>query len=74
MPTTTWDLAGNTGNTAAAFLGTTDAQPLVLKTVSVERVRIDKDGNVGIGTSTPRPSISGLSTLSAMPETSRSTV
>ncbi len=28
----------------------------------------------GIGTSTPRPSISGLSTLSAMPETSRSTV
>ena len=35
------------------FLGTTDGQPLVIRTDSVEVVRIDVAGNVGIGTDIP---------------------
>jgi hypothetical protein len=35
------------------FLGTTDAQPLVIRTNNVERVRVTANGNVGIGTTNP---------------------
>jgi len=49
-----WVLAGNTGtNPPTDFLGTTDAEPLVIKTNGSEHVRIDTNGNVGIGTSSP---------------------
>lgn len=48
-----WMLGGNTGTTPGTdFLGTNDAQDLVIKTNGTERVRINGfTGNVGIGTS-----------------------
>jgi hypothetical protein len=49
-----WALTGNSGtNPAVNFLGTTDAQPLVIRTNNTERVRVTATGNVGIGTSSP---------------------
>jgi len=53
VPITTWELSGNTGNGSNVFLGTTDAQPIVMKTNNAERMRIDASGNVGVGTATP---------------------
>lgn len=45
-----WDTQGNTGtNPATHFLGTKDAQDLVLKTNNTERIRINSTGNIGIG-------------------------
>src|SRR5688500_16895431 len=49
-----WDLTGNSGtNQANNFLGTTDTQPLVIRTSAQERMRITPEGRVGIGTRTP---------------------
>ncbi|MBL7997976.1 MAG: hypothetical protein JNL32_04995 [Candidatus Kapabacteria bacterium] len=48
-----WNLVGNGGtNPSLNFLGTTDAQPLSLRTSNAERLRILANGNVGIGTAT----------------------
>jgi hypothetical protein len=48
-----WELTGNSGtNPATNFLGTTDIQPLVIRTNGAEAMRIDPSGNVGLGTST----------------------
>jgi hypothetical protein len=49
-----WALTGNSGmNPAVNFLGTTDAQPLVIRTNNTERMRVTATGNVGIGTTSP---------------------
>ncbi|MCS7226974.1 MAG: hypothetical protein NZ821_08290, partial [Gloeomargarita sp. SKYB31] len=49
-----WSLTGNSGtNPAAHFLGTTDNQPLVIRTNNQERIRIAPNGDVGIGTNNP---------------------
>ncbi len=49
-----WTLTGNAGTDPAInFLGTTDNQPLVIRTNNLERMRISTTGNVGIGISTP---------------------
>jgi hypothetical protein len=49
-----WELTGNSGtNPATDFLGTTDSQPLVIKTSGAEVLRINPDRNVGIGTANP---------------------
>jgi hypothetical protein len=48
-----WDLTGNAGTTATNFLGTTDDQPLIIKTNNSEAMRIDPSGKVGIGTNSP---------------------
>jgi hypothetical protein len=45
-----WDLTGNAGTTAANFLGTTDDQPLVIKTNNSQAMQVDPNGHVGIGT------------------------
>lgn len=47
-----WDTDGNSV-TNANFLGTTNKKPLVFKTMNQERMRILKNGNVGIGTNNP---------------------
>ncbi len=49
-----WGLSGNEATTAGTnFLGTTDAQDLVLKTNATERLRILSTGNIGLGTNNP---------------------
>jgi hypothetical protein len=54
MASTSWFLNGNAGtNPASNFLGTTDTEPLVVKTGGAERIRVDTNGNVGIGTTNP---------------------
>ncbi len=53
LPTTSWNLAGNTGTLPTDFLGTGDNAPLVIKTNNLERMRITEDGWIGIGTATP---------------------
>ncbi len=47
-----WELTGNAGtNPNTNFLGTTDAQPLVLRTNSAEAVRVGTVGSIGVDTS-----------------------
>lgn len=49
-----WNLTGNSGtNSSNNFIGTTDNQPLVLKSNNIEGVRIRSNGNVGIGNANP---------------------
>jgi hypothetical protein len=49
-----WNLTGNAGTTPGTdFLGTTDAQPLIVKTNNAEALRIDAAGNLGVGTTNP---------------------
>ncbi|MFI5221482.1 MAG: hypothetical protein ACHQK8_04080 [Bacteroidia bacterium] len=48
----TWGLTGNSGTDSTTnFIGTTDANPFVLKTNNAERMRVSIAGNVGIGSS-----------------------
>jgi hypothetical protein len=52
-----WSLTGNAGTDPATnFLGTTDAQPLSIRTNGVEAMVLSSDGAVGIGTTTPHAS------------------
>jgi hypothetical protein len=50
---------GTSGNAAAPgdFLGTSNNQPLVVKTAGQEQVRVDTNGNVGVGISAPNFSL-----------------
>lgn len=51
-PTTGWSLAGNaTTGITNPFLGTSDAQPLIVKTNNTERMRVTTEGRLVIGTS-----------------------
>jgi hypothetical protein len=51
---TAWSLTGNSGTTPGTnFIGTTDAVDWVIKTSNVERVRVQSNGSVGIGTASP---------------------
>lgn len=51
---TNWLLTGNAGTTPAThFLGTTDNQPLVIRTNNIERARFTTTGFLGIGTNAP---------------------
>ncbi|WP_228457868.1 cell wall anchor protein [Chryseobacterium candidae] len=49
-----WNITGNSGtNSSNNFIGTTDNQPLVLKSNNIESLRIKPNGNIGIGTVSP---------------------
>jgi hypothetical protein len=49
-----WDLLGNTGTVSSTnFLGTIDAQDLVIRTNNAENVRVTSGGLVGIGINAP---------------------
>jgi len=53
-PGASWNLTGNAGTTPGTiYVGTTDAQDMVIETNNTERMRITQTGSVGIGTSTP---------------------
>ena len=54
VASTSWDLTGNVGtNPASNYIGTGDAQPLVVRTNTIERMRVLTNGNVGIGLTNP---------------------
>lgn len=54
VTTNMWSQLGNTGTNAAVnFVGTSDAQPLVLKSNNLDGIIINTNGNVGLGTSIP---------------------
>ncbi|HEX5154379.1 MAG TPA: tail fiber domain-containing protein [Parafilimonas sp.] len=49
-----WLLKGNTGiDLKKNFLGTTDLKPVIFRTNNVERMRINKNGSIGIGITNP---------------------
>ena len=48
-----WGTNGNSGNTAANFIGTADANDLIFKTNNTEKIRVTNLGNVGVGTNNP---------------------
>ncbi|MGE3802177.1 MAG: tail fiber domain-containing protein, partial [Candidatus Kapaibacterium sp.] len=51
-----WQLSGNSGtNPNTQFLGTTDAQPLVIRTNSIERLRVSSGGRTGFLSATVTP-------------------
>jgi hypothetical protein len=61
-----WQTGGNAGTTAGPdFLGTTDGQPLVLKTNGAEAMRITAAGDVGIGTGNPSAALDVAGTVRA---------
>ena len=50
-----WSKTGNAWtNPATNFIGTTDVQPLIIKTNNTEIIRVLSGGNVGIGTTSPQ--------------------
>lgn len=53
LNTTAWKIEGNTGTAETTnFLGTTDAQGLVVKTNNTERMRVLSSGEVAVGRTT----------------------
>ncbi len=59
-----WALSGNSDiDPGDNFLGTTDAQPLIIRTNNNEVIRITPDGRVGIGTDDPAATLHVVGTL-----------
>jgi hypothetical protein len=61
---TNWTLTGNAGTSAATnYVGTTDANPLVLRTDATEKMRIDANGNIGISEPAPNSKLDVVQTV-----------
>ncbi|MBC7412037.1 MAG: hypothetical protein H7331_06240 [Bacteroidia bacterium] len=59
-----WQLSGNAGtNSTTNFIGTTDAQDLVIRTNSIEKLRVLSAGNVGVATALPTSTLDVNGTL-----------
>ena len=58
-----WSLTGN-AVAATEFLGTTNAQPLSVRTSGVERLRVQPDGKVAVGHNAPRTQLHVLAGIS----------
>ncbi len=57
-PSQDWALTGNGGTTPGTnYVGTSDATDLVIATSGTERIRVDTNGSVGIGTNAPDVSL-----------------
>jgi hypothetical protein len=52
-----WSINGNTGTTAANFIGTTDAKDVSIKTNNTERVNIKSNGDVNIATNSGKVNV-----------------
>lgn len=50
---TGWLTTGNSNVTTSNFLGTTNSQPVIIRTNNTERMRFMTNGNIGIGTKSP---------------------
>lgn len=61
-----WSLTGNEAS-SENFLGTTNETVLAVRTNDVERMRVDTDGNVGIGTTDPNVSADVNGALAIQP-------
>ncbi|MEP6467327.1 MAG: tail fiber domain-containing protein [Parafilimonas sp.] len=58
----TWKLVGNAGiDTTKNFIGTTDQNALIFKTNTLERMRIQAGGKIGMGTKTPTAKLNVVS-------------
>ncbi len=54
LQSTNWSLTGNSlTNPATNFFGTSDNQPLAIRTNNIERMRVTNAGDVGLGTVSP---------------------
>ena len=61
-----WEVDGNAGtNPAFNYIGTTDSQPLVVKTNAIEALRVTANQQLGIGTSAPLLHVEQKSHVSA---------
>jgi hypothetical protein len=56
-----WKMEGNSNVDSNDFLGTTTNISLVIKTDNVERMRVTKDGLIGIGTASPSTRLHAIS-------------
>lgn len=53
-PLNRWGINGNSGTSASSnFIGTTDDAGFAIRTNNTERIRVQSDGDVGIGTTQP---------------------
>jgi hypothetical protein len=58
LPGVGWNLTGNAGTDEVQhFLGTLDSKDLIFKTNNIERLRLTKDGWIGIGTDAPNAAL-----------------
>lgn len=61
-----WNLKGNAGTESDDnFIGTTDAEPLVVRTNNAEALRVVADGSVGIGTGAPQARLESVAPTGA---------
>ncbi len=59
-----WNMNGNGGTEGSgAFLGTTDGEPLIVKTSGFEALRVDAGGSIGIGIESPEARLESVTPL-----------